>query len=92
MTTAFSLAARGSLWASFRVQPMGCLLAVGTAAVAVTCAYVATTGSRLGHVLGARLTPRVVVTLAALALVAWGYKVWDHRMNVRGPAAVGTTP
>jgi hypothetical protein len=43
-------------------------------------------------VLGARLTPRVVVTLAALALVAWGYKVWDHRMNVRGPAAVGTTP
>ncbi len=92
MTTAFSLAARGSLWASFRVQPMGCLLAVGTAAVAVTCAYVAATGSRLGHVLGARLTPRVVVALAALALVAWGYKVWDHRTNARGPAAVGATP
>jgi sugar phosphate permease len=75
MTTSFSLAVRGSLWASFRVQPMGCALAVLTAAAAVTCAYVAATGSRIGHVLGARITPRVLVVGAALALLAWGYKV-----------------
>lgn len=89
MTTAFSLAARGSLWASFCVQPMGCLLAVATAAVAMTCAFVAATGSRVGHALGARITPRVVVVLVALALVAWGYKVWDHRSRTAaaGPVA-----
>ena len=75
MTTSFSLAVRGSLWASFRVQPMGCVLAVVTAASAVTCLFVAATGSRIGHVLGARLTPRVLVAGAALALLAWGYKV-----------------
>jgi hypothetical protein len=97
MTTAFSLAARGSLWASFRVQPMGCLLAVATAATAVTGAYVAATGSRVGHALGARITPRVVVALACLALVAWGYKAWDHRANARAkreapPASAGATP
>lgn len=97
MTTAFSLAVRGSLWASFRVQPMGCLLAVATAATAVTGAYVAATGSRVGHALGARITPRVVVALACLALVAWGYKAWDHRANARAkreapPASAGATP
>jgi hypothetical protein len=75
MTTSFALAVRGSLWASFRVQPMGCALAVVTAATAVIGAFVAATGSRIGHVLGARITPRVLVAGAALALLAWGYKV-----------------
>ena len=75
MTTAFSLAARGSLLASAYVQPMGCLLAVGTAAAALLCTHVALTGSRLGHVLGARLTPRVMLSLGVLALLAWGWKV-----------------
>ena len=75
MTTSFALAVRGSLWASFRVQPMGCALAVLAAATAVIGAFVAATGSRIGHVLGARVTPRVLVAGAALALLAWGYKV-----------------
>ena len=79
MTTAFAHAVRGSLWEAARVQPMGMLLAVGTASVAVVGAFVALTGSRVGHVLGARITPRVVVVLAALALAAWGYKVMAMR-------------
>jgi len=88
MTTAFAHAVRGSLWESARVQPMGMLLAVGTAAVAVVGTFVALTGSRVGHVLGARITPRAVVVLASLALVAWGYKV----MAMRGawPTEPGT--
>jgi hypothetical protein len=75
MTTAFSLAAHGSLLASAYVQPMGFVLAVGTAATALVCTHVALTGSRLGHVLGARLTPRVLLVLGILALLAWGWKV-----------------
>jgi hypothetical protein len=75
MTTAFALAADGSFLASAYVQPMGFLLAVGTAATALVCAYVALTGSRLGHVLGARLTPRLVLGLGILALLSWGWKL-----------------
>jgi hypothetical protein len=54
---------------------MGFLLAVGTAATALVCAHVALTGSRLGHVLGARLTPRLVLGLGILALLSWGWKL-----------------
>lgn len=82
MTTAFAHAAHGDLAAALRAQPMGLLLAVGTAAVGLVSAHVAFTGSRLGHVLGARLTPRAILVLAALALLAWGWKV----LAVRGAA------
>lgn len=75
MTTAFSHAAHGSLWASVRVQPMGALLAVGTAATLVVSLFVAATGSRIGHALGARLTPRILLILACVALASWGYKI-----------------
>ena len=75
MTTAFALAADGSFLDSAYVQPMGFLLAVGTAATALVCLHVALTGSRLGHVLGARLTPRVLLGLGILALLSWGWKL-----------------
>ena len=75
MTTAFALAAEGSFLASAYVQPMGFLLAVGTAATCLVSLHVALTGSRLGHVLGARITPRVVLGLGILALLSWGWKV-----------------
>ena len=74
MTTAFSLAAHGSLLRSAYVQPMGFVLAVGTAAAFLVCLHTACTGSRLAHVLGARLTPRVLLGLGAFALLAWGWK------------------
>jgi hypothetical protein len=75
MTTAFSHAAHGSLWAAFRVQPMGAVLAVATAAAFLVAVYVALTGSRLGHVLCARLTPRVLLVLGLATVVAWVYKI-----------------
>ena len=75
MTTAFSHAAHGSLWAAFRVQPMGAVLAVLTAAAFLVAAFVALTGSRLGHVLAARITPRVLLVLGLATLAAWGYKI-----------------
>lgn len=75
MTTAFSYAAHGSLLASARVQPMGFVLAIGTAATALVCTHVSLTGSRLAHVLGARLTPRVLLALGVFAVLAWAWKI-----------------
>jgi hypothetical protein len=74
-TTAFSHAAHGSLWAAVRVQPMGALLALLTAATLVVGAFVALTGSRVGHELGARITPRAMLVLACIGLASWGYKI-----------------
>jgi hypothetical protein len=54
---------------------MGFVLAVGTAATALACLHTAWTGGRLAHVLGARFTPRVLLGLGLLALLAWGWKV-----------------
>lgn len=75
MTTAFSHAAHGSFLRSAFVQPMGFVLAIGTAAGAVTCLHTALTGSRLAHVLGSRITARALLALGILALLAWGWKV-----------------
>ena len=74
-TTAFSHAAHGSLWTAARVQPMGALLALLTAATLFVGAFVALTGSRVGHELGARVTPRTMLVLACIGLAAWGYKI-----------------
>jgi hypothetical protein len=58
---------------------MGFLLAVGSAAAAIACLHTALTGSRLAHVLGARLTPRVLLGLGIVALLAWGWKIASYR-------------
>jgi hypothetical protein len=87
MTTAFALAARGRFVASAAAQPMGFVLAVGTAASTVACLHTALTGSRLAHVLGARLTPRVILGLGILALLAWGWKIAAFRGIIPVPGA-----
>ena len=47
----------------------------GTAAATLVCTHVALTGSRLAHVLGARLTPRVLLVLGVFAVLAWAWKI-----------------
>jgi hypothetical protein len=74
MTTAFAWAVRGRLVASFLAQPMGMLLALGTAAGFWAGLYISCTGSQLGAVFGRMVTPRVLWILAALAGAAWAYK------------------
>jgi len=78
MTTAFAHAAHTQFWASFRTQPMGCLLCLGAAAAFWGCLHVALTGSHLGRLSARMLTPRWLWVMAALLLVAWAYKyaVW----------------
>ena len=74
MTTAFAWAVRGRLWASFLAQPLGMLLALGTAAGFWAGVYISLTGSQLAAVFGRMVTPRVLWILGALAGAAWAYK------------------
>lgn len=75
MTTSFAHAADGHLLASARTQPMGFLLALGTAMALFLGGYVALTGSpALGRLAG-MLTPRVAWIGGGLALLAWVYKL-----------------
>lgn len=79
MTTAFSHAAHGNLVQSFLTQPLGALLALLTAATLVVCAYVACTGSMVGHALTSRMTPRWLLVLGLCGGAAWIYKILLHR-------------
>ncbi len=74
MTTAFAHAAEGDLLGSLVTQPMGMLLAVGTAVGFWFALYVAATGSRAGVMAGQLLRPRFLYTVAGLAGAAWIYK------------------
>ena len=79
MTTAFSHAANGDLVSSFIAQPMGMLLAVGAAVMVVVGTYTAVTGSMLAPFLGGMFTTRVAWILVLLAMLAWIWKIVDHR-------------
>ena len=79
MTTAFAHAADGHLWASFRAQPLGCLLAVTSAMALLLGSYVAATGSRVAGGLAPLWRPRMGWVIAAMVLLAWGYKVLSHK-------------
>lgn len=74
MTTAFAHAAHGEFVSSFISQPFGFLLALATGAAFWAGLHMAATGSRLGRIYGKLLRPRVLWTLAGLALAAWAYK------------------
>lgn len=75
MTTAFAHAADGRVWASARAQPMGMVLAVGSAGAFWGALHVAATGSRLGRVGATMLGGRGLWALAILGAAAWAYKV-----------------
>ena len=79
MTTAFAHAADGHFLASVNAQPLGFLLALGTAIALLVSLHVAVTGSRLGWAftrLWGRYTGWVV---AALVVAAWGYKIISYK-------------
>lgn len=73
MTTAFALAADGRFLASFLTQPFGFLLSLMTAGGFWAGLHIAATGSPAGRIYGKLLHPRVVWTLAGLALASWAY-------------------
>ncbi len=75
MTTAFAFAANGRFVESARAQPMGFILAVATAGLAVVAGYAALTGSRMLGVIASAMSGRFWWALGAAVLLAWGYKI-----------------
>lgn len=74
MTTAFALAAKGRLFASFATQPMGCLLAVASGMTLVASAWTLATGRTVWPVCERLWNARAAWILGIAALLAWGYK------------------
>ena len=70
MTTAFSFAAHGNLLASFRTQ---------TAMVVLIGGWTAVSGSMLAPFFSGFFGKRFLWVFVALLLVAWAYKIGDHR-------------
>lgn len=79
MTTAFSHAADGNLLGSFRAQPMGALLALGTAVIVIAAGWTALSGSRLGPFLFGLMNARIGWAILVFALLAWVWKIIDHK-------------
>ena len=79
MTTAFAHAADGHLLRGLLTQPLGFLMALGTAMALLLGAYVAATGSRVASVLTRLWGRRTGWLLAGLVLVSWGYKVLSYK-------------
>ena len=79
MTTAFAHAAHGHLLASFLAQPLGCLLAVATAMTFLVSLYVTMSGSRIGSVFTRLWGRHSGWLLAAVVLIAWGYKIVSYK-------------
>ena len=79
MTTAFALAADGRFFDSFLAQPLGFLLAVGTAGFAVVSVYVALTGSRMLGAITDKIGGKFWWILGAVVLLSWGYKMLTFR-------------
>lgn len=75
MTTAFACAADGRFLDAFHAQPLGLLLAIGTAALAIASAHSAVTGARTVSILWSMVGAKGWWALGAFAVGAWGYKI-----------------
>ncbi|HEY8749465.1 MAG TPA: DUF2752 domain-containing protein [Tepidisphaeraceae bacterium] len=78
MTTSWSWFARGNVLASLYIQPMGTLLALAACWCVWIGFYVAITGRPVYRLL--RVVPGryYSVPLVALAIMAWGWKIYIH--------------
>lgn len=82
MTTSFSHAAHGNLLASFVAQPFAMLLVLGCSAGFWVALHQAAFDSRAAMPLAVLTRPRAMWTIAALCLLAWGYKLLTHQAEV----------
>ncbi len=79
MTTAFAHAADGHLLTSFLTQPLGFLIALGTAMALLIGAYVAVTGSAVASVLPRLWGRWAPWTIGVVLLGSWVYKVVQYK-------------
>ena len=78
MTTAFSHAADGELITAFSVQPAGTVLAIGMAILVWVAGYAAVTGLSLVGLGRTLASPRTIVALLAVVIIAWAYTLALH--------------
>ena len=79
MTTSFTHAADGNLLQSFQTQPMGAVLAVGTAMAFLLGIYTVMTGSRIGAMLFTRWRASTGWYFGGFFVLAWIYKILSHK-------------
>jgi len=84
MTTSFAWFVRGNWLASFYVQPMGFVLALGTGALFWANLFMALTGSPLHRLLGQIRGLYWIVVLMGFAIAAWGWKIFIHLGGIDG--------
>jgi hypothetical protein len=81
MTTSFAHFVRGNLLASLYVQPMGTVLALGTAVAFWVALYIGVTGQPVLRLLRQIDGVYYVIPLVTMALLAWG---WKMLLQIRG--------
>lgn len=85
MTTSFAWFVRGNIAASLYVQPMGTLLATAAGMTFWAGLYIAATGKPVYRRVGAQLPASYYVLVPlALAIAAWGWKIFIHLRGVGG--------
>jgi hypothetical protein len=77
-TTSVTYFAHGNVLASVYLQPMGFVIAVGCAAAVWIGSYIALTGRPVHRLAGMLPGRTLVIALTAIALAAWGWKIWIH--------------
>ena len=84
MTTSFAWFVRGNLFASIYVQPMGFVLAAGTAVTFWLSLYIAITAKPAHRLLRPIPAGYYLIPLFAIAILAWGWKVLIHLNSLDG--------
>jgi Protein of unknown function (DUF2752) len=84
MTTSFAWFVRGNIAASLYVQPMGTLIALITAMTVWAGGYIGLTGRAAHRLLQILPGQWIVVTLMAVAIAAWGWKIFIHLHGIDG--------
>jgi hypothetical protein len=79
MTTSFAHAADGDLLGSFLAQPLGFLLALGTAMALLLGVYVAVTGSAVASILPRLWTRGTAWGIGAVLLCSWLFKIVQYK-------------
>jgi len=84
MTTSWAWFVRGNLAASFYIQPMGFVLALGAAMTLWGAGYGAVTGRNPAPLLRRLPGKGILLGLLGFAIVAWGWKIFIHLHGLDG--------
>ena len=84
MTTSWTWFVRGNLAASIYLQPMGTVLAIIASCCVWAGFYIALTGRPIYRLLNVLPGRYYFLPLVALAIVAWGWKIFIHLKGIDG--------